>query len=549
MKKGVEYTGRVKKIGFPNKGYVDCEEDGEALVKGTLPGQKVCFVVSKKRSARAVGKLRKVVEKSELEDTIPRCPHFEVCGGCTYQTMSYQNQKKLKEEMVRDILDHAVEGDYVFEGILSSPLVWEYRNKMEFSFGDEFKEGPLALGLHKRNSFHDIVTVNRCQIVEEDYRKVLDCVLEFCSQKGLPFYKKMKHEGYLRHLLVRRTTNTRQMLVGIVTTSDTTWEETAKWEELVQKLRQLPLTAELKGILHIVNDGLADVVQSDETRVLDGQEYIYEELLGLRFKISVFSFFQTNSSGAEILYQKTREYIGNTKDMTVFDLYSGTGTIAQIVAPVAEKVVGVEIVQEAVKAARENAQCNGLNNCEFIAGDVLKVIDEIEDKPDLIILDPPRDGINPKALQKIIDFGVDKIVYISCKPTSLERDLEMLQAQGYKVERGCAVDMFPQTVHVETVCLLSKLNVKQHIEVELTMDEMDLTAAEKKASYEEIKAYVLEKFGMKVSHLYITQVKRKCGIIERENYNKPKSEDARQPQCPPEKEAAIRAALEHFGMI
>ena len=218
------------------------------------------------------------------------------------------------------------------------------------------------------------------------------------------------------------------------------------------------MSAKLCGVIHIINDGLADVVQSDETRILFGDEYIYEELLGLRFKISVFSFFQTNSLGAEVLYSKAREYIGDTKDMTVFDLYSGTGTIAQIIAPVAKKVVGVEIVEEAVEAAKVNAGLNGLDNCEFIAGDVLKVIDEIEDKPDMIILDPPRDGINPKALQKIIDFGVNNLVYISCKPTSLARDLEMLQEQGYRVEKACAVDMFPNTVHVEVVCCLHRVN-------------------------------------------------------------------------------------------
>ena len=204
---------------------------------------------------------------------------------------------------------------------------------------------------------------------------------------------------------------------------------------------------------------MADIVQSDETRIIYGEEFIYEEILGLKFKISVFSFFQTNSLGAEVLYEKAREYIGNTKDQTVFDLYSGTGTIAQMIAPVSEKVIGVEIVEEAVEAAKENAELNGLDNCEFIAGDVLKVIDEIEEKPDMLILDPPRDGINPKALNKIIDFDVDKIVYISCKPTSLARDLETLQERGYNVEKACAVDMFPNTVHVETVVLLSKQKI------------------------------------------------------------------------------------------
>ena len=462
MKKGVEYTGTVTKLKFPNKGEVDCNEDGTATVKGTIPGQKVRFVVSKKRAGKSVGRLKEVIEKSEMEDVSPQCPHFEFCGGCSYQTLSYVNQLSLKEQMIKDILNHAVIGEYSFEGILGSPTQWGYRNKMEFTFGDAYKDGPLALGMHKRNSFHDIVTVNECQIVDEDYRKVLDCVLNYCSEKGLPFYKKLKHEGYLRHLLVRRTTKTKQMLVAIVTTSEEKWEKKAQWSELAVLLQGLNLEAELCGVLHIINDGLADVVKSDETRILFGQEYIYEELLGLQFKISVFSFFQTNSLGAEVLYSKAREYIGDTKDMTVFDLYSGTGTIAQIIAPVAKKVVGVEIVEEAVEAAKVNAELNGLSNCEFIAGDVLKVIDEIQDKPDMIILDPPRDGIHPKALQKIIDFGVERMVYISCKPTSLARDLEMLQAQGYKVEKGCAVDMFANTAHTETICGLIKTGLSEN---------------------------------------------------------------------------------------
>ena len=549
MKKGVEYTGKVVGLTFPNKGKVDCGEEGMAVVKGTVPGQTVKFVVSKKRSGNAIGRLKEVVEKSELEDVSPKCPHFEFCGGCSYQTMSYDNQLKLKKDTVKGILDNAINESYEFQGILQSPLQWEYRNKMEFSFGDEVKDGPLALGMHKRNSFHDIVTVDECQIVDSDYRKILDAVLEFCAGKELPFYKKLRHEGYLRHLLVRRTTVTKQLLVAVVTTSDKEMEEKANWTELVEILKNLDLSAKLCGVIHIINDGLADVVQSDETRILFGDEYIYEELLGLRFKISVFSFFQTNSLGAEVLYSKAREYIGDTKDMTVFDLYSGTGTIAQIIAPVAKKVVGVEIVEEAVEAAKVNAGLNGLDNCEFIAGDVLKVIDEIEDKPDMIILDPPRDGINPKALQKIIDFGVNNLVYISCKPTSLARDLEMLQEQGYRVEKACAVDMFPNTVHVETVVLLSKLKTKKHINIELRTDEFDLTASESKATYAKIKQYVLEKHGIKVSSLNIAQIKQKCGIKERDNYNLSKKENVKQPQCTVEKEKAIMDAFRHFQMI
>lgn len=552
MKKGMEYQGVVEKIDFPNKGTVDCGEEGVALVKRTIPGQKVSFVVSKKRSGKCVGRLKEVLEKSPLENAEPLCPHFADCGGCSYQTMDYENQTNLKKEMVKNILDGVITNkDYEFEGILKSPVQWEYRNKMEFSFGDEYKDGPLALGLHKRDSFHDIVTAKDCKIVNKDYNKILTCVLEHFAERNVEFYHKMRHEGYLRHLVIRRGVKTNQIIMSIVTTSDANGEAAADYNILIDKLCKLDLECELKGVLQIINDGLADVVQSDETRVLYGEDVIYEELLGLRFKISTFSFFQTNSLGAEVLYSKAREYVGSTNDKMIFDLYSGTGTIAQILAPVAKKVVGVEIVAEAVEAAKENAELNGLNNCEFIAGDVLKVIDDIKDKPDLIVLDPPRDGIHPKALQKIIDFGVDRIVYISCKPTSLARDLVILQEHGYKVEKACAVDMFPQTVHVETVCLLSKLHeAKHHVNVRLNMDELDVTSAESKATYEEIKSYVAEHYdGMKVSNLYIAQIKRKYGIEVGENFNLPKSKDTRQPQCPKEKEDAIVEALEHFKMI
>lgn len=562
MKKGVEYTGVVTKVTFPNKGEVDCGEDGIASVKGTLPGQKVKFVVSKKRSGKAQGRLKEVIEKSPMEDVEPNCPHFGDCGGCSYQTMSYENQLKLKEDMVKGILDNAIKGDYQFEGILGSPVQWGYRNKMEFSFGDEFKDGPLALGMHKKNSFHDIVTVDNCKIVDRDYNIILRCVLDFCAKKELPFYHKLRHEGYVRHLLVRRTTKTKELLVALVTTSDAEMEKKADFMGLVEEIKALDLSAKLCGVIHIINDGLADVVQSDETRVLYGQEYVYEELLGLKFKISVFSFFQTNSLGAEVLYSKAREYIGETKDKLIFDLYSGTGTIAQILAPVAKKVVGVEIIEEAVEAAKVNASLNNLDNCEFIAGDVLKVIDDLQDKPDLIVLDPPRDGINPKALQKIIDFGVDRMVYISCKPTSLARDLEMLQEQGYKVEKACAVDMFPGTVHVETVVLLSHkkpdsvINVKVEFgegEGKIPLDNIEKRAEsykpKERVTYKMIKEYIEAKHGFKVHTAYIAEVKRDLGLPM---YDAPNAvEELKQPRKhpTPEKVEAIKDALKHFEVI
>jgi len=452
MKKGQEYIGTVEKLAFPNKGII-IYEGIKITIKGTLPGQRVRFVISKKRSGTCEGKVAEVLEKSILENREAPCIHFPACGGCTYQNIDYVNQLSIKEKQVKDLVDSVCE-DYEFQGIIGSPSEWAYRNKMEFSFGDEFKGGPLALGMHKKGSFHDIVNTTGCKIVDEDYNEVLKVVQGHFAERKIDFHHKMSHEGYLRHLLMRRSVTTGDMSVNLVTT--TTEPENAQLQVLVDSLLELKLNGKIIGILNIKNDSLADVVKSDETDILFGQDYFYEEILGLKFKISTFSFFQTNTLGAEVLYSKAREYVGETKDKVIFDLYSGTGTIAQMLAPVASKVVGVEIVEEAVEAAKANAELNGLENCEFIAGDVLKVIDEIKDKPDLIVLDPPRDGIHPKALNKIIDFGVDRIVYISCKPTSLVRDLEVLQERGYKVKKVCAVDMFPQTVHVETVCLLGR---------------------------------------------------------------------------------------------
>ena len=545
MKKHEIYTGKVTEFRFPNKGMVEVDgEEAKVLVKNTLPGEKVEFILTKNREKKKEGLLRGVIQKAEIETEIPPCPHFEECGGCAYQTLSYEGQKQLKLEQVQTLFADICP-DFPLVSCESSPEPWQYRNKMEFSFGDMEKGGKLTLGLHKRGSFYDIVPVLNCQIIDEDYRKILKVTLEYFRKQNTTYLHKRTHEGYLRHLMVRRGEKTGELLICLVTTS----EPGPDLKEWTEELLKADCQGNITGILHIVNDSLADVVQADETRVLYGQDYFYEELLGLKFKITPFSFFQTNSTGAEVLYQKAREYIGEINDKVIFDLYSGTGTIAQVLAPVAKKVIGVEIVPEAVMAAKENAKRNGLMNCDFIAGDVLKVIDEIEEKPDFIVLDPPREGIHPKALPKILAYGVERIVYISCKPTSLARDLPAFLEAGYEVKRADCVDMFPWTRGIETVCLLSKLHSDQHIEVELKMDGLDLTAAESKATYEEIKEYILEHAGLKVSSLYIAQVKQKCGIIERINYNQPKSENSRQSKCPPEKEKAIREALEHFRII
>ena len=459
MKKGQVWEGIVKEVDFPNKGKVFLpEEDRTVIVKNTVPGQKIRFSVNKIRKGKAEGRLLEVLKPSEKE--IPSvCPHFGQCGGCTYQNLPYEEQLAMKESQIKKMMDEAVNGKYVWEGVKPSPVKQAYRNKMEFSFGDEYKDGPIALGMHKRGSFHDIVNVTDCQIVDEDYRKILDCTLEAARESGLLYYHRMRHTGYFRHMLVRKAVKTEEILVDLVTTTET--DAQAFLDTWVKKLLELELDGKMAGILHTKNDSVADVVKDEGTEVLYGQDYFYEELLGLKFKITPFSFFQTNSLGAEVLYETAREYIGDINEKVIFDLYSGTGTIAQILAPVAKKVVGVEIVEEAVEAAKENAALNGLDNCTFWAGDVLKVIDELGEVPDLIMLDPPRDGVNPKALMKILNFGVDRLVYIACKPTSLARDLEIFLRRGYRVERCVCVDQFAQTVHTETICHLKHTIEKQ----------------------------------------------------------------------------------------
>lgn len=449
MKKGTVVTGMVERLSFPNKGILTVE-DSRMVVKNTIPGQVIEAVVTKNGSNRMEGRLQRVVTPSPLETESP-CPHYGVCGGCAYQTIPYEEQLKIKSEQVRQLLTPVLGEDFPFEGIEGSPRQSEYRNKMEFSFGDFVKDGPMTLGMHKRGSFYDIVTVDGCRIVDEDYRQILRATLDYFAEKGIPFYRKMQRTGALRHLVVRKAVKTGEILVMLVTTSAYRADE-----EFVSMLQKLPLNGTYAGILQAINDLPADTVQSQETIVLYGRDHFYEELLGLRFKITPFSFFQTNSLGAEVLYSLAREYVGSVDGQLVYDLYSGTGTIAQILAPVAKKVIGVEIVEEAVEAAKINAAENGLTNCEFIAGDVLKVLDTITERPDTIILDPPRDGIHPKAIRQMVDYGVERMVYISCKPTSLARDLPAFLMAGYCVERVKCVDMFPFTSGVETVCLLRR---------------------------------------------------------------------------------------------
>lgn len=458
MKKGEIYEGIIEKVDFPNKGYVILE-DQKILVKNGIPGQRVRFVIQKKRKNKAQGRILEVLEKSPLEKRGPVCSSFPQCGGCMYQTMSYEEQLQMKERQIRELLEEVLvregqvdkEGsaDFIWEGIHGSPEEFCYRNKMEFSFGDEYKDGPLSLGLHKKGSTYDVLNTDDCKLVHKDMTDILTCVRDYFRERGVSYYKKLQHTGYLRHLLVRRGVTTGEILVHLVTTS----QEEHDLEPLKELLLALQLEGKIVGIMHIINDSLSDVVKSDETRILYGKDWFYETLLGLKFRISTFSFFQPNSLAAEVLYSVVRSYVEDARGMEVFDLYSGTGTIAQLLAPVAREVIGVEIVEEAVETARKNAELNGLSNCRFIAGDVLKVLDDLTEKPDMIILDPPREGVHPKALPKILSYGVKRIVYVSCKATSLAEDMETFLHAGYRLEKACCVDQFCQTVWTEAVAV------------------------------------------------------------------------------------------------
>ena len=574
MKKGDIIEGKIEKYSFPNRGsFLHIEENPQAeggqiernvTVKGALPGQTVKVRIKKKKEGKAEGILLDVVKKSPQETKKPMCDHFYSCGGCTYQTFAYTNQLKLKEQMVKELLSEVIpslrsesedgneattEGatadtsSFMWEGVLSSPDQFRYRNKMEFTFGDAEKDGPLTLGLHRMNSTHDIISIDSCALVSPAWNEILKYTQKFYRDRGVPHYNKMTHRGVLRNLVIRESATDGGIIVNLVTTThhsideytrDIPWNE--KRSETVDELclpeyvagllslgdtspvgmdgysshgykdgkygnkkkkvvrdkngifRNAYLSEEEKGgsgefesltrynrivgVLYTECDTVADAIIPDTVTLLYGQDYLMEEVLGLKFKISPFSFFQTNTKGSEVLYSKARDYAfealrkndaeasGDTSEKKVgviYDLYSGTGTIAQMMATVADKVYGIEIIEEAVEAAKENAKLNKLSNCEFIAGDVLKKLDELEEKPDLIILDPPRDGVNPKALQKILSYGVENLVYISCKPTSLVRDIKIFQENGYAPVKGCCVDMFPNTQHVETVVLMSRV--------------------------------------------------------------------------------------------
>jgi len=449
MKKNGIYEFTIENTEFPSMG-VAYYEGEKVLIKNALPCQRVLGRISKKRKSKIEAKIIEIIEDVDYK-VLPKCSVFGICGGCTNQDVPYEKQLELKKNQVMRLFDKAGISDFDFEGIKSSPEVFEYRNKMEFTFGDFEKGGNITLGMHAKGMSYSIVTVDDCRIVDEDFRTILKTILNYFTDKNISHYRIMPHEGYLRTLVVRKGKNTGEILINIVTTSQMEFDFT----EIVNILKSKSYNGKLTGIIHTINDSLSDVVQADKIEILFGREYIYEKLLGLKFKINPFAFFQTNSKGAEKLYSIVRNFMGDSSSKTVFDLYCGTGTIGQIAAPKAKKVVGIELIEEAVRAAKENAKLNGLENCEFIAGDIKDVIKDITEKPDLIILDPPRAGVHPKALEYVLNFKAKDIIYVSCNPKTLVQDLKVMVENGYKVEKVVLMDMFPHTAHVETCVLLS----------------------------------------------------------------------------------------------
>lgn len=380
------------------------------------------------------------------------CKHNEFCGGCIYQEIPYQEQIMMKGKEVLRLLKNKGIEPKTFLGITGSPSPYRYRNKMEYTFGDERKGGPMTLGMHKKGQFMSIVTTDECQLVHEDFNRILRATLDFAVEKGYNFYHKKSHLGLLRNLILRRGVRTGELLVNLITSSQGTFDEA----DYARCLSALPLENSIVGILHTVNDNVADAVNCDSMKILSGRDYYREEIMGLSFCVSAFSFFQTNVEAIEALYTEAINLLENPQGKRVFDLYCGTGTIAQSLALRAKEVIGVEIVAEAVETARKNAEQNGLANCRFIAGDVLKVLPEITEKPDVIVVDPPRSGIHPKALQKILNYGVNEILYISCNPKTMAENMEMVRLCGYELTALKVFDNFPHTKHIETVCLLSR---------------------------------------------------------------------------------------------
>ena len=557
MQKNDTVTVEITDIGVNGEGIG--KVDGYTLfIKDAVIGDTVEAKVMKAKKNYGYARLMKILHPS-LDRVEPRCAFARRCGGCQIQEMSYERQLAFKEKKVRENLER-IGGfspellDQTTEPIIGMDVPFEYRNKAQFPFGTD-KEGNPVTGFYAGRT-HDIIANTDCALGVPVNQEILEIILDFMKKNKISSYDEKTGKGLLRHVFIRYGFTTGEIMVCLVVNGT----KIPHVEALIKELVKIP---GMTSITMSPNTRQTNVIMGDSFVALWGQGYITDYIGEIKYQISPLSFYQVNPVQTEKLYSLALEYADLKGNETVWDMYCGIGTISLFLAHRAKKVYGVEIIPQAIDDARANAKINGIDNAEFFVGKAEEVLPEWykthrdsqrQDggemvKADVIVVDPPRKGCDEALLETIVDMAPEKVVYVSCDSATLARDLKYLCGRGYELRRVRAVDQFPMTTHVETVCLLSKLHSDQHIEVEVKMDELDLTAAESKATYEEIKKYVLEHTGLKVSNLYIAQVKQKCGIIERVNYNLPKSENSRQPKCPPEKEKAIKEALEYFRMI
>lgn len=442
-----EFDIEIKKTIFPGIG-VGYQEGQEMHAKHTFPGQVIRGRHLKNK--HGIGQLM-VLGKAEKApwEVQPYCVHYEKCGGCMSQEVPYDMQVALKEREVLDMIEEAQIPIGRYHGIKGSKEQYHYRNKMEFTFGDEYKEGPLCLGLHLKGRKNSILTTDKCQLVSEDFNRLLRCTLDHFDRTDLAYYWTMSHQGTLRNLIIREGKRTGELMAILVTATD----ERLDLKAWLKDLLTLELTGKLQSVWHMTNDSLQDAVVADKLDLIHGEAFITEELCGLTFKVSPMSFFQTNTDSAERLYEQVLEFAGDLSDKEVFDLYCGTGTIGNILAKQAKHVTGVEIIEEAAEMAQENALINGISNATFVPGDVKDVIAGLKKSPDLIVLDPPRGGIHPKALEYAMAFQAKEIIYVSCNPRTMVQDIQKME--GYEVTDLILMDNYPNTSHVEAIVLMS----------------------------------------------------------------------------------------------
>ena len=511
------------------------------FIPGTILGEHWEVQLLKVKTNVAWGRAVRLLAPSP-ERVALDCPLAGRCGGCQYRHMTYEEELRAKRQRVQDALSRVGGVSLELPQVLGAETPLRYRNKVQFPVAQE-KRG-LAVGYYRARS-HDVLDVDDCLLQPEAVTTLRRAFKGWMERYRVPAYDEGTCQGLIRHLYVR--TNQAGEALCCVVANGTRLPHAP---ELVQSLRQAVPT--LAGLVLNTNTKDTNVILGPNYRTIWGRDFLEEGLCGMTFRLSVPSFFQINRAQTERLYAQALEFAGLTGRETVLDLYCGIGTISLALAQRAGQVIGAEIVPEAVQDAQANAARNQVDNARFLCGDAGEAAFQLAAegvRPQVICVDPPRKGLAPEVPEILASMAPDRIVYVSCDPATLARDVKRFGELGYPAVKARAVDLFPRTAHVETVVLLSKLNAKQHIEVELNLDELDLTAAESKATYEEIKEYVLEKHGLKVSSLYISQVKRKCGLDVGKNYNLSKKADAKVPQCPSEKEAAIMEALKYFSMI